>query len=85
MMESLAVQRKRNARREKLGDLMRDARAAEGLTQEEAAEKLLFHRASLSKMEAGTQEIPVETFLAMVKLYKMELDALLKSWGYRFF
>lgn len=81
-MATLAIRRRHKADLRKLGDLMRDARVSAGLTQEDAAARMLFHRTALSKMEAGTQEIPIEAFLEMIELYELDLDTLLVEWGW---
>lgn len=62
----------------KLGERLRIARTAAGLTQEQAAEKLGVARTTVVAMEGGDRQPRPEELVALAKLYEVGVHAILR-------
>lgn len=60
-------------------NVIREARQKAGLTQEEAAEKILVTRQTISNWENGKSLPDIDSVLKMSDLYRVSLDELLKG------
>ncbi|MEX0803153.1 MAG: helix-turn-helix transcriptional regulator [Candidatus Binatia bacterium] len=59
--------------REKIGERLRAAREAAGLTQGQIAKKLGIHRPSISEIEAGRRRVSAEELAEMASAYGIQV------------
>jgi transcriptional regulator with XRE-family HTH domain len=62
---------------EGIGERLRLARDAAGLTQAQAAKKMNMHRPTISEIEAGRRRVSTEEAKAFADLYGADLDWLI--------
>ena len=62
-----------------LGEKLKQARAAAGLTQEQVAEALLVTRQTISNWENGRTYPDIESVVRLSEVYALSLDELLKG------
>lgn len=63
--------------RTEIGFRIRDLREKSGITQEETADQLGFHRSYLSEVENGKRDVPVVILTRIAKHFKVSLDFLI--------
>jgi HTH-type transcriptional regulator / antitoxin HipB len=64
---------------EQIGQILRSARRAKGLSQAQAGIRLGLSQNRLSELENGAGTIPVELLLTMIALYDLQLEVLNRS------
>jgi transcriptional regulator with XRE-family HTH domain len=62
----------------KIGEAVRDARTARGLSQAEVASRIGMTRSSVANLEAGRQGFPFPTLAALVQVLGLDLAALVE-------
>lgn len=72
---------RKNADLPGLGDRIRQARDAAGLSQAQVAKLLGLHRPAVTGMESGTRKVTAGELATLADLYKVSLDWLAGSEG----